>query len=148
MSTAHDDVIKQLREQQQKYTYYIVALCVAGIGFAVQKSMNMPLSKTQIPLAAAVCSWGMSIFCGLKFLGIMMSALYSNSALIEVWEGKHPLSGSHPEKMKIGAETILKGIEKMSQKTKKFSIWQDRFFYFGIICFVGWRIWEMYKITV
>ena len=48
------DLIKTFREQQQKYAYYIIALCVAGIGFGVQKTIGMPLRQTQIPLGVSI----------------------------------------------------------------------------------------------
>jgi hypothetical protein len=139
------DLVKEFREQQQKFCYYIIALCVAGIGFAIQKTIGLSLSMSQIPLGAAVLSLGLSIHCGLNFLGIMRSALYSNIGLINVQEGRHPVTGTHPEKIQIGVETIMKGIEAKSKQTTVYATWQTRFFYIGIIAFVGWRVWEMYK---
>jgi hypothetical protein len=138
------DLIKQFRDQQQKYAYYIIALCVAGIGFAIQKTIGLPLRQSQIPLGCAVLFWGLSIYCGLNFIGVQISALYSNSGLIEVQEGRHPLTGTHPEKIKIGIEAITKGIERMSKKTMRLAKWQNRLFYWGILFFLVWRIWEMY----
>lgn len=138
------DLIKQFREQQQKYAYYIIALCVAGIGFAVQKTMGVPLKQTQIPLGVSILCWGISIYCGLQFLGVQIAGLYKNSELINISEGRNPISGTHPQKIKIGVETILEIMEGDSSVAMRLAQWQNRLFYFGILCFVAWRVWEMY----
>lgn len=143
-----EEIVKQFREQQQKYAYYIIALCVAGIGFALQKTSGLGLSKTQLPLAGAVMFWGASIYCGLRFLNLQAAALYSNAALFDVMEGRHPITGNNPEYIKIAYKTIMEGIEKKSTKTMRLAKWQNRLFYFGILSFVAWRVWEMYCITV
>jgi len=49
META-GDITKLFREQQQKYVYYLVALCVTAIGFAVLKTFDLPLRQSQISL--------------------------------------------------------------------------------------------------
>jgi hypothetical protein len=60
---------KEFREKQEKYTYYIIALCVTAIGFSVLQTTGQPLKVMQLPLAVAVISWGISIYCGLQFIG-------------------------------------------------------------------------------
>ncbi len=141
------DLIKQFRDQQQKYAYYIIALCVAGIGFAVQKTIGLPLKQTQILLGCSVLFWGISIYCGLQFLGVQIAALYKNIELINIREGRSQISGSNFESIKIGIKTITKIIEGDGNKTMRLAKWQNRLFYLGIICFIGWRIWEMYLTT-
>lgn len=138
------DLIKTFREQQQKYAYYIIALCVAGIGFGVQKTIGMPLRQTQIPLGVSILCWGISIYCGLQFLGVQIAALYKNSEIINIAEGRSKIAGNHPEKIKIGIDTISKIIEGDSEVASGLAKWQNRLFYLGILCFVAWRIWEMY----
>lgn len=141
------DLIKQFREQQQKYAYYIIALSVAGIGFAIQKTLGLPLSYTQIPLGFSVVFWGGSIFLGLKFIGLQIAALYQNIQLINISEGRDEIAGKHPDKIAIGINVVTDGIKKRSRQTVALANWQNRLFYFGIISFVAWRIWEMYLIT-
>lgn len=141
--SVQEELIKQFREQQQKYAYYIIALCVAGIGFSVQQTLGTKLSLTQIPLAVAILSWCISIYLGLKFLNIQIAAIYKNHALIEISEGRSKISGDHPENIKIGIETITKILEKDSNNAMNSAKWQDIFFYIGVFAFISWRILEM-----
>lgn len=69
------EIQKQFRQQQEKYTYYVIALCVAAIGFSVHKTIGLPLKWIQIPLGVAVLFWGISIYCGLNFIRYTMHAL-------------------------------------------------------------------------
>ena len=59
---------KELREKQEKYAYYIIALCVTAIGFSVIRTTGQPLKLIQIPVALAVLCWAVSIYCGLNFI--------------------------------------------------------------------------------
>jgi hypothetical protein len=139
-----EDLTKQFREQQQKYAYYLIALCVTAIGFSIAKTFDLPLSKSQIPLGAAVLSWGLSIGKGLAFIRRTIAALYKNKALLDVQAGTHPLSGTNPQAIKIGEEALIKILEQDSEKASDHATWQQRFFYLGIVFFVGWHVYEMY----
>jgi|GEM_PF-2475782 len=41
--------LQAAREAQTKFSYYLIALCVASIGFSVSKSMGDGLSYYKIP---------------------------------------------------------------------------------------------------
>jgi hypothetical protein len=142
-----EEILKQFRQQQEKYTYYIIALCVAGIGFAIQKTSGQPLRIAQIPLGAGVLSWGISVYCGLTFMGYVISNLYANSAYFDVLKGVHPLTGTRSENIQVGANAMMEVMQKNSDTASRYAKWQNRLFYFGIVCFIGWQIWEMYIIT-
>jgi len=142
-----EEILKQFRQQQEKYTYYVIALSVAGIGFAIQKTTGQPLRISQIPLALAVLCWGVSVYCGLTFMGYVISGLYSNSAYFDILKGTHHLTGKNPEAIKIGAEAMMDVMNKNSNVAEKYAKWQNRLFYSGIIFFLGWQIWEMYQVT-
>jgi len=62
------EIYRQLSQLQEKYTFYIVALCVSSIGFSVYCTMGKPIHWTHLPLGIAVLSWAISIFCGLKYI--------------------------------------------------------------------------------
>lgn len=145
--SVRDDLVKIFREQQQKYCYYVIALCVAAIGFSVHKTMGLSISKSQIPLGIAVLSWGFSVWCGLRYLGLMTASLFTNIGLVDVQEGKSEITGRDPAKIKIGVETLTRSLDETSNKTMRLASWQDKLFFIGIICFVGWRIWEMINVT-
>ena len=51
------EIQKQFRQQQEKYVYYVIALCVAVIAFSIHKTTGKSLAWSQIPLAIAVLFW-------------------------------------------------------------------------------------------
>lgn len=90
MMKEQEEIRTQYRQQQEKYIYYIIALCVAAIGFSVHKTIGLPLKWTQVPLGIAVLSWGMSIYYGLRFLRGGLNILYDNHNYYEIIQGKDP----------------------------------------------------------
>lgn len=143
-----NELIKQFRQQQEKYAYYIIALCVAAIGFSVTKTSGEALKWIQLPLGSAVLSWGLSIYCGLRFLNYVISNLYTNNVYLEILKGRHPDVGDHPEKIKAAASGITQAMEINSNRASKYATWQDRLFYCGIISFILWHVLEMYVKTM
>ncbi|MFA5783066.1 MAG: hypothetical protein WC868_12440 [Bacteroidales bacterium] len=142
------EMIKQFRQQQEKYTYYIIALCIAAIGFSIHKTTSLPLKLGQIPLGIAILTWGVSIYCGLKNIHYVLSTLYANIAYLEIAQGKDPDIGTHPQKIKAATEGIKRAMESNSEKASSLSTWQYRLFIIGFIAFLVWHILEMYKITI
>tara|TARA_B100000953_G_scaffold291694_1_gene278119 strand:+ start:655 stop:1095 length:441 start_codon:yes stop_codon:yes gene_type:complete len=141
------EVQKQFRNQQEKLTYYIIALCVTSIGFSVYKTSGSPLSYNQIPLGLAVASWGISIYCGITFLKILLTSLFANNTYYEVINGNHPETGNHPQKIEAAVKGLNNALSTNRKKAKRLSTSQDILFYSGIILFLVWHILEMYKIT-
>jgi hypothetical protein len=138
-----EDLIRQFRDQQQKYTYYLVALCVASIAFSVNKTTGLPLSASQIPLGLALLSWSASIFCGLTFITRITSSLYTNVQLAN----EHDKLQSAAEKRYF--ETLVETkMKPLSDKTTKLYAWQTKTFYMGIVFFVAWHVYEMYLLTL
>ncbi len=61
MSETTLEVYRAFREAQNRYTYFLLATG-AAIGLAVNQTMNAILARSQVPLAGAVLSWGLSFF--------------------------------------------------------------------------------------
>ena len=134
---------QQFRQQQEKYIYYLIALSVTAIGFAVHKTSGVSMKWIQLPLGLSVLAWGLSIFTGLKFLGYSISALYTNNAYFEVIKGNDPMVGNHLQKKKIATDTLLEVMKKNSDTASKYAEWQNRLFYSGVVLFLVWHILEM-----
>lgn len=134
---------KEFREKQEKYAYYLVALCVASIGFSVTQTTGQPLKWIQLPLGLAVLFWGISIICGLKFIGLIVFSIYRNSAYMDMVQGRDDIAGTNPHYIEIGKEVFRKGTEKLSKNSIALYNWQERLFYLGILFFIVWRIIEM-----
>jgi hypothetical protein len=131
----------QFRQQQEKYVYYVIALSVSSIAFSVYQTTEQHLEWSHIPLGVAVLNWGISVFCGLRFLRYVNSTLRSNIDCNEILLGHHPDIGDDPQKIKAASSGVMKAIQINSRRAKR--LWQEYFFYLGIILFLFWHILMM-----
>ncbi len=139
------DIQKQFRTQQEKYIYYVIALSVACIGFAVNKSIDQPLKWIQIPLGISVLSWGASIVFGFSHIQKSLSILAQNSHYFELEMQAHILNNSQvAERAKeLWDEMIRKSREGIDYTRSQYGL-----FLFGIVAFIIWHILEMYLRTI
>lgn len=139
-----DSVITRFWQQQEKYIYYLIALSVAAIGFVIVNTKGEPLKWSQIPVGLAVISWGLSIFCGLRFIRYVLSSLYANKQYLDVLEGRHEKVGKHPQRIKAAATGIKEALKSNSDATESLGTYQNIFFYSGMILYLVWHVFEMY----
>jgi hypothetical protein len=132
------------REQSDKFTYYVIALCVTAIGFAVYNTLGQSMKQSQIPLGASVLCWSLSVYLGLKVLRYRIQILLINHRLIKVQIGTDELAGTHPEKKQIGYQVLMENINILSRRINIAITWQLWMFYLGMLSFVGWHVYEMY----
>lgn len=148
MEELQKELRQQFRQQQEKYAYYVVALCVAAIAFSIHETINKPLSFSHIALGIAILGWGTSIFCGLKFIAYVISTLYANNAYFEILQGKDEKVGKHPLNIESAGRGVKEAMRLNSETALKYGQWQNKGFYFGSVAFLFWHILEMYKNTV
>lgn len=142
------DIQRQYRQEQNKYTYFLIALSVSAIAFSVQKTINEPLLLRQIPLGLAVLFWAGSIYTGLTLLKRGLDILYTNNAYFEALKGNLPETKGKPELNIIAANTLLEIMEQKVENASKYFKWQFRLFLGGIGLFVVWHIIEMASRTI
>ena len=138
------EVYKALREAQNKYTYFLLAAAGAAIALAVNQTQGTAMAWSQIPLAAAGLSWGLSFFFGCRHLAYVNSTLYANAELLRVERGQHPEVGAHPQMMAAASEGIRRAIETNSERANRLGHLQFRFLIAGAVLYVVWHILEMY----
>lgn len=147
MPDKKDELIKVYREQQYKYAYYIIALCVAAIGFVITQTIGKPIKYTQIPLGGAIVAWCISIYCGLKFIQHQISGVYNNIELIKIQEGTSELITDKPHLISYATELMIEKLKANGDKTSQLANWQDWCFYIGIFLFIVWHVLEMAMTT-
>ena len=142
------EIYRALRETQNKYTYFLLAVVGAAIALVVNQTQGASLNWSQLPLAAAVLSWALSFFFGCRNLAYVKAGLSTNAALIDADAGRHKLVGNDPEAIKIAHETLREIFEDQSNKANLFANLQFRFLIAGAILYVAWHVFEMYLRTV
>ena len=143
MDNKQEEIYKQFRTHQDKYAYFILAVSASAIAFSVQKTDNLLLEWSLLPLGLAVICWGYSFFCGCQFLRYIGSTLFANFELLKVQQGQHKELCKTPQHMQAASEGIKDGIKHNSKKTKTLGINQFRFLIAGAIFFITWHITEM-----
>jgi hypothetical protein len=138
------ELFRAHRDAQTRYTYFLLAAAGGGIALAVNQTTGHQVAWSQLPLAIAVLSWGMSFFCGCRYAGYVLSILYDNSALLRVQEGRHPLSGDHPEAIAIGSGVIRKNMELKNDSASRWARSQFGFLVSGAMFFVAWHVLQMF----
>ncbi|MGH7812993.1 MAG: hypothetical protein ACREQI_03215 [Candidatus Binataceae bacterium] len=132
------------RDAQTRYTYFILTAAGAGIALAVNQTNSAALSWSQVPLAAAVLSWGLSFFFGCRHLGYANSTIFSNLELIKVKSGKHPEAGLNQQMVAAASAGIREAIDANSKAAMRYGTAQFRLLVAGGLLYVGWYVLEMY----
>jgi len=138
------EIHRSLRESQNRYTYFLLAVVGAAIALVINQTQSASLNWSQFPLAAAMLAWALSFLFGCLNRAYVSSGLYTNVALIEAKAGRHNLVGTNTEAIKIAAETLHEIFEDQSNKANKFGNLQFRFLIAGAIFYIAWHVFEMY----
>ncbi len=136
LKSSQRETENQFTQMQDKYIYYIGALSVTSIGFAVQQTLGQPLKYSFIPLASAIISWGISIYKGLKFIELKLNTLYDQRTYYQLVI-KHQNAVEQITKVFEDNSTIP--IANAKKNFKQSFI----FFILGCTLFIIWRIVDM-----
>ncbi|MDP1623772.1 MAG: hypothetical protein Q8M08_15710 [Bacteroidales bacterium] len=137
------EIQRHFRSSQEKYVYYLISLCVSAIGFSIYITLNKTLSYIMLPLGLSILAWSLSIINGFKFIELILSILRVNNNYFEVLKGNNPISGTDPQKIKIGVEFLMEEMEKGGMIAKKRYQSQYVFFVIGMASFLVWHILEL-----
>lgn len=137
------EIFRTLRETQNRYTYFLLAVAGAAIGFALTRTQDVGLMWRQVPLGLGVLSWGGSFFCGCQYLRYVQSTLYANAEMLRIGAGVHPQVGNHPQYIQAASEGIRQAIECNSEAANQHGHWQFRLLIIGAICYIFWHVLEM-----
>ncbi len=137
------EIAKQLHDAQAKYTYFILAVAASGIALAVQRTTGATLSWTHLPLGLAVICWGASFFAGCRNRAYFSTTLFANLAVLELEDGTHPKTPSHPRARTAALEGVRQAAESNSSSANFWGKAQFRLLVLGAVFFLGWHIMEM-----
>ena len=141
------ELYKQHTQKQENFTYYLIALSVAAIGYAAHQTHGRGFAWSMVPLGLAVLFWAGSVILGLRFLKTVIVVIYKNIQQFIVAEGNDELAGSDPIKMDIGNKVLKELIDKDVNTAHRLYLWQGRLFYGGMIFYFIWHLYGMYLVT-
>lgn len=145
---AFREVYRQLRVSQDKFVYTLLAAAGAAIGLAVSQTQGAYLEWVHTPLAGAVICWGISFFCGCRFLGYTSSSLYANAAAIKIASGDEPTVPDDPKMIAAAVRGVMKAFEFNSKRANEYGHSQFRFLVLGAVLYVSWHVLGMWIRTI
>lgn len=140
------EIQKQFREQQERYTYYLIALCVAAIGYSINIIRGLTFTYHQIFLFLSFLPWVTSVYLGLKRIKLVISILFNQDAYLKAHKGTldELKENPHPDYQKAAIKEIRKGLVKDYKVADRIGNWQYRLFLIGFLLFIIWALIEMY----
>jgi hypothetical protein len=136
---------KQHKERQEKFVYYLIALCVAAIGFSVTQTVNQQLNYFHVLLGVSFACWATSIFCGFQFIQLMLLGSQANNHYFNTLAGHVEGIKPSPANDKIAADVLREKSDKYSTRSQRNFMWQQYLFYLGLGSFIAWHIIQMTK---
>ncbi|WP_020674493.1 hypothetical protein [Geopsychrobacter electrodiphilus] len=141
------EVKRRHREEQHKYTYFLLAVSAAAIAFAIKTTTGMKLSWSMSVVGIAVFLWGLSFWFGCRNRQRTTMTLYSSIGLIQLENGTHPDQPNNSIE-KAEAIKIVSNAEKLhSDEAGKCGHLQLRTLVAGGIAYCLWHILELIKNT-
>lgn len=147
LETAIHDLHKLHSAGQEKYTYFVLAATGAAMGFAIQKTEGLPLSLWLIPTAIAVLCWALSFYLGCRNVDRSQAAVMANYALLQLIQGTHPEQPQHPTETEAAKSGVRKAMRTNIEQASTAYRWHFRMLLAGALCFLLWRVLEMYRLT-
>lgn len=153
-----DELVAKYRVEQSRYAYYLIALCVASIGFAVSQTMGRPLNNSLWPLGLSVFLFAFSAFSGLKFIRKIIGGIATEIDIRQIRIGENltlnniltsmDISSESQEAKDIAINAISATLTDKAKSLKMWHAWQQRTFFMAIITFLVWRVYEMYLLSI
>lgn len=143
MSEARQEVYRQHRTAQDKYTYFLLAVTAAATGFSVQRTTGSTLEWSMIPLGLAVLCWGASFYCGCRHLQYVNATIVANLTLLDVELGIHPEVPKRSDYVQAAADVVREVMESDSRKSSRLANAQYRFLVIGAILFIAWHVVDL-----
>jgi hypothetical protein len=138
------EIHRQLQAVQEKYTYFLLAAVGACIAFALNQTKNESINCQQVFLALAVVMWGLSFFCGCRYLQKKESVIYANVQYLKAENGAHPIAGNNPAYIEAVKLVIQEQVSKSGTIASRYKSCQFYLFIGAVIFYVTWHVLEMF----
>jgi hypothetical protein len=119
------------------FTQFIIAVNGTLIGYSLKHIEEKSFSLSIIPIGLAIIFWSLSFYIGISSVRKNISV-----RLIEAFTHQNPWTQSKDYKQKIDNK-----LEELSSIANKLNKYMYYLLYSGIICYLFWQGYEMYKRT-
>ncbi|MBY4672296.1 hypothetical protein K6W12_16810 [Burkholderia multivorans] len=134
MSHPANDLQQQIQASREKYTYFLLTAAGACIGYATEKVVGRPVVQGTLILAGvSLLAWAVSFCCGCWAIRHNEYSLRVNHFELTYARG----SLNH----QVAANAAF---HKVAGRANRASRFQFAFFLLGGICFVAWRLTDVF----
>ena len=134
------------REDQDKYSYFLLAAAGSALAFAVQKTAGLTLRWNMIALAAAALAWILSFYFGCRRLLTSQESLRANYRYLQMGEQIDSRYKSLPEYGEVRDE-IMAEVQVLNNRAARYSSRQFQWLIVGAVLFIVWHVWDMFAHT-
>lgn len=143
MNNSEQELYKQSRTIQDKFTYFLLAVAASAIAFSIQKISDRIITESLMLLGVALLFWGISFYFGCLNIKYVSSTIYANYGLIQTKNGKNKEIPNNQQYIAAAAEGIESAMQSNAQKAGKYSNWQFKMLIWGAIAYITWQVIEM-----
>jgi hypothetical protein len=140
MSDHVHDLISQAREQNNRYTYFLVSGSAASIGYSMTQIGEIPLIWPNFLFLLSVLSWAASIFFGIKILKNNTGELHAQVSLLQEVEETPPI-----QRETVWAKAKYTG-QKIGTQRESNRRWQESLWFVGALFLLVWKVASAYPI--
>jgi hypothetical protein len=123
-----------------KYVYFLLAATGAALGYALQKLDTSTFNCQVLFGLAAITCWLVSLFYGCKHITTIQSAILSNSHLLQLQQGNHPMQPDSREGFEIAWKITSNSLESKNNRAQLFFRLQFWSLAIGVLLFATWRV--------
>ncbi|NIK08711.1 hypothetical protein FHY11_002221 [Xanthomonas arboricola] len=123
-----------------KYVYFLLAATGAALGYALQK-IDSSTYNCQVWFGLfAIGFWLLSFFFGCMHVTAIQSAVLSNSHLLQLQQGNHPMQPRTQQEMEIARRITSDALESKNNKAQLLFRLQFWLLATGVLLFTTWSI--------
>jgi hypothetical protein len=148
MTSLKEELYKQIRVQQDKYTYFMLAVAASAIAYSIQKTENRFFEYSLVPLGFAILCWGFSFFYGCRYITYVTVVLLANFKMFVVAEGADDDVPNHDEAKSEAIQGLKRDIAYNNSKAIRYYRRQTNLVLAGVVFFIVWNVFEMYLRTL
>jgi len=141
------EIVKTTREIQIKYCYYILALNVAVIAFALNQTKDEVFNDFHYMLGIAAGMWSLGIMFGFRYLAKHRDALFADYNIMNIErtvkeDSTIAPSIKYPTAVKLysAGRVHSENVQTKANRSYRAMLY---FFYFGCLAFIVWHIYQM-----
>ncbi len=139
------ELTKRHHEDQNKYTYFLLAGAASGIAFAITKTEGQLLSWWLLPAGLSVLCWAVSFYAGCRAVQWTQACVGANYSLLSLQAGVHPNQTLHPQAVAAAVRGVEKALDGNAKKVELWARVQFRCLVGGGVLFVAWRVAELIR---